>query len=397
MADTESTPDTPDTPDAPGTAGPGRIYLSPPDLSGRERELLLAALDSGWVAPVGPDLDAFEAALAEAMGVPHVVAASSGTAGLHLALHHHGIGPGDEVLVSTLTFVASANAVVYTGATPVFVDAEADTWCLDPGLVAEELERRRRHGRLPKAVVAVDLYGQCADYDRLVPLCRELGVVLVEDAAEALGATYRGARAGSFGDVSVVSFNGNKIITTSGGGAVGCHDRATAEHIRTLATQARLPVLHYEHTELGFNYRLSNLLAAVGRGQLEQLEWKVARRRAIKAWYRELFGGVPGVLFMPDAVAGEPTNWLTCITVDPEVAPFTAAELGKALEAADIESRPVWKPMHLQPLYAGARVLGGAVAERLFATGWCLPSGSGMTAAEQERIAAAVTPLLQRV
>jgi dTDP-4-amino-4,6-dideoxygalactose transaminase len=375
---------------------PTRIHLSPPDLSGNEREYLLAALDSGWIAPIGPDLDAFERELAVAMGVPHVVGLASGTAGLHLALHAHEVGPGDEVLVSTLTFVATANAVLYTGATPVFVDSEPGTWCMDPELLRAELERRSAEGRLPKAVVVVDLYGQCADYGRIEAVCAEHGVLLVEDAAEALGATRDGRRAGSFGACSIMSFNGNKLITTSGGGAIGCHDEDLARRFRYLAAQARQPAVHYEHTEMGFNYRLSNLLAAIGRGQLEQLADKIARRRATKQWYRSLFAGVPGVHFLPDAPEGEPNCWLTVLTVDADEAGFAPADIGAALEAANIESRPVWKPMHLQPQFAGAGTVGGAVAERLFRVGWCMPSGSSLTDADKERIAGALAPLLGR-
>lgn len=382
------------TPGPEGADGIERIFLSPPDLSGREREYLLAALDSGWVAPVGPDLDAFEQELAVAMGVPHVVALASGTAALHLALHAHGVGRGHEVLVSTLTFVATANAVLYTGATPVFVDSEDTSWCMDPHLLAEELEHRARTGTLPAAVVAVDLYGQCAEWERIEHLCAQHGVLLVEDAAEALGATLHGRPAGGFGTCGVLSFNGNKLITTSGGGALGCRSEALARRVRHLATQAREPVAHYEHVEMGFNYRLSNLLAALGRAQLEQVPQKIARRRATRAWYQELFAHVPGVRFLADRPGTVSNAWLTVLTVDEQQAGFPAADIGRVLDAANIESRPVWKPMHLQPQFAFASTVGGAVAERLFATGWCLPSGSSLTPAQKDRITAALEPLL---
>ncbi|WP_334142964.1 DegT/DnrJ/EryC1/StrS family aminotransferase [Rhabdothermincola sp.] len=371
-----------------------RIFLSPPDVGPDERELLLDAVDSNWVSPLGPHVDAFERELAAYVGVGHAAALSSGTAALHLALLLHGVGPGDEVLVPTLTFIATASAVIYTGATPVFVDAEPSTWCVDPALVDTALRRRVKAGRLPKAVIAVDLYGQCADYDGLEAVCAELGVALIEDAAEALGARYHGRAAGSFGRLGVFSFNGNKIITTSGGGMLVSDDRALVERARFLASQARDPAPHYEHSTVGFNYRMSNLLAAVGRGQLRHLDEKVARRRAINRRYRAALADLPGVGFLPDAAGGEPTNWLTVITLDPASAAATPEELRLALEAADIEARPAWKPMHLQPVFAGAERLGGQVAERIFATGLCLPSGSSLTPDDQERVIATIRSVL---
>jgi len=367
-----------------------RIYLSPPHLTGRERELLAEALESNWIAPLGPQVDAFEAELAAACGVGHAAALSSGTAALHLALLLAGVGPGDEVWVSDLTFVASANAAVYCGARPVFVDADPATWTIDPALVAEELGRAARSGRLPRALVAVDLYGQCCDYDRLEAVCAEHGVALIEDAAEALGASYRGRPAGSFGRCAVLSFNGNKIITTSGGGALISDDSELAARARLLASQAREPAPHYEHEVVGYNYRLSNLLAAVGRGQLATLGERVAARRRNFAFYRQRLGDLPGIDFMPEAGYGEGNRWLTCLLVDPEAFGADREAIRRALEAEDVEARPVWKPMHLQPLYAGARTLGGAVSERLFALGLCLPSGSGLTEAELDRVAGIV-------
>jgi dTDP-4-amino-4,6-dideoxygalactose transaminase len=372
----------------------GRIFLSPPDMSGRERELLLAAFDSNWVAPVGPELAAFEEDLADLVGVPHAVALSSGTAGLHLALLVIGIGPGDDVVVPSLTFAATANAVTYVGATPRFLDREDATWNLDPDLLADELADAERAGRLPKAVITVDLYGQCADYDRIVELCDRYGVIVLEDAAEALGATYRDRPAGSFGRAAVFSFNGNKIITTSGGGMLVSDDHALVERVRHLATQAREPAPHYEHRDIGFNYRLSNLLAALGRGQLEQLAAKVDHRRAVKARYREALADLDGIAFMPDAPKGRPSNWLTVVTLDPDEARATPEAVRLHLEAADIEARPAWKPMHLQPVFADAPMRGGAVAERIFATGLCLPSGSSLTPAEQDRVIDAIREVL---
>jgi dTDP-4-amino-4,6-dideoxygalactose transaminase len=298
---------------------PIRIYLSPPDVGPDERAMLLDAFDSNWIAPLGPHVDAFEREVADKVGAGHAVALSSGTAALHLALLLAGVGPGDRVLCSTLTFVASANPIVYLGAEPVFVDADPETWNLDVDLVEEELAAAARRGERYAALVAVDLYGRCCDYDRLVPLCEEYGVPLIEDAAEAMGATYRGRAAGTFGLAGVYSFNGNKIMTTSGGGMLVTDDAELARRARHLASQAREPAPHYEHVEVGYNYRLSNLLAAVGRAQLAHLDEKVARRREIRARYREALGDLPGVSF--HGVDDDGSNaWLTVLTIDPEVA-----------------------------------------------------------------------------
>jgi dTDP-4-amino-4,6-dideoxygalactose transaminase len=277
--------------------------------------------------------------------------------------------------------------VAYVGARPVFVDSEAASWNIDPDLVSSELERRARTGeKKPAAVIAVDLYGQCADYDRLVRLCADHDVPLIEDAAEALGATYRGQPAGSFGVAGVFSFNGNKIITCGGGGALVARDAAFVARVRHLATQAREPAPHYQHEDIGFNYRLSNLLAAVGRGQLQQLDEKVARRRAINRRYRQQLGNVEGVAFMPEAPGCEPTNWLTVITVDPAAFGADREQIRQHLEQYDIESRPTWKPMHLQPVFRECPMLGGSVSERAFELGLCLPSGSAMTDADVDRV-----------
>ena len=363
-----------------------RVYLSPPDVGDDERRLLLEAFDSNWIAPLGPDVDAFESEVALRSGTGHAVALSSGTAALHLALLLVGVGPGDEVLVPSFTFVATANAVTYLGATPVLVDCSSDNWKLDPDLVAEELDGRARSGRLPRALVTVDLYGQSADYDALTALCDRYGVPLVEDAAEALGATYRGRPAGSFGRAGVFSFNGNKIITTSGGGMLVSDDGDLVERARFLATQARDPFPHYEHSVLGFNYRLSNLLAALGRGQLRGLDDRMARRRAIDVAYRDALADVPGIEFMPIAGYGEPNCWLTCITVDPDAFGADREQIRLALEAEDIESRPTWKPLHLQPVFEGAPTVGGAACASIFERGLCLPTGSALSADDQARV-----------
>jgi FlaA1/EpsC-like NDP-sugar epimerase/dTDP-4-amino-4,6-dideoxygalactose transaminase/lipopolysaccharide/colanic/teichoic acid biosynthesis glycosyltransferase len=378
------------------SAEQSRIWLSPPDVRAPERAALLAALESGWVAPVGPDLDAFEAELAERCGVSHSVALSSGTAALHLALLQVGVSPGDDVLVPTATFAATANAVTYCGARPCFIDADPVTWQISPTLLAAELAERRDRGSLPAAVVTVDLYGACADYDAILARCSEYGVPVVEDAAEALGATFRGRPAGSFGTAGVLSFNGNKIITTSSGGALLCHDGDAADRARYLATQARRPVAHYEHTEVGFNYRLSNLLAAFGRGQLATLEERIARRRTIQARYHEAFADVPGLSFPVIGAAGTTNAWLTCITLQPGMAALGPDQLRAELEAHNIETRPLWKPMHAQPVFRHHPARLDGTADGLFATGLCLPSGSGMSDGDLDRVVEAVRGALTR-
>ncbi len=366
-----------------------RIYLSPPHLSGRESELVAEAIASNWIAPLGPQVDAFEAELAAVAGVEHAVALSSGTAALHLALVVLGIGAGDEVACPGFTFAASANAITYTGATPFFVDAEEATWTIDLDLLDRAIVERREAGADVRAVVAVDLYGQCCDYDALRELCEQRGVALVQDAAESLGSTYRGAPAGGQGALAAFSFNGNKIITTSGGGMLVSANGDWVEHARKLSTQAREPAAHYEHAEMGFNYRLSNVLAALGRAQLETLPERVATRRRLRDRYRERLD-VPGIAFMPEAAYGTTNAWLTCIVVDPDVFGADREEIRLALEAEDIEARPLWKPMHLQPLFATHVAFGGDVSARLFERGLCLPSGSALTDGQQDRVVAAV-------
>lgn len=351
-----------------------------------ERELLLEAFDSNWIAPLGPHVDAFERELAERVGMPHAAALSSGTAALHLALRLLGIAAGDDVIVSTLTFVASANAVSYLGARPVFVDSDPSTWNMDPGLLADEMEDRAARNRLPKAVVVVDLYGQCADYDVILEVCNRFEVPVVEDAAESLGATYRDAPAGSFGALGVFSFNGNKIITTSGGGMLVGRDPEMIDRARFLSTQAREPGPDHRHMEVGYNYRLSNLLAAVGRGQLRHLDERVQSRRDVNEAYRKGLAEEPGIDFMPIADYGQPNFWFSVITVDPELFGAGNDDVLRALQAADIESRPPWKPLHTQPAFDGCPAVAGHVAEDIFARGLCLPSGSSLTEADIERV-----------
>ncbi len=382
-----------------------RIYLSPPDMTDAERSALLAAFDSGWVAPVGPDLTAFEAEMCAVLGLEAGCAAalSSGTAALHLGMRLAGVGPGDEVWTSTMTFAATANAVTYQGAVPVFVDADAATWQMDPAALEAGLATAAAQGRLPAAVVPVDLYGQACDYDRILAACDAHGVPVVEDAAEGLGTTYRGRAAGTFGLAGALSFNGNKLITTSGGGMLLSRDPDLVARARHLATQAKEPALHYEHVETGYNYRLSNLLAALGRAQLARVPDLIARRRAVRERYETALADVPGVSFMPQAAYGEVNHWLTCILLDPTVITTSPHEVCAAMGQQEIEARPLWKPMHRQPVFAGHRLLTApghegeaAVADDLFARGVCLPSGSVMTEAQQDRVVTALRQALQQ-
>jgi dTDP-4-amino-4,6-dideoxygalactose transaminase len=368
-----------------------RIYLSPPEVGEDERTMLLDAFDSNWIAPLGPHVDAFEAEFAERLGGGHAVALSSGTAGLHLALLMLGIGPGDDVLLPSFTFVATANVIRYLGARPVFVDSSASTWNIDPDLVATELESRSRRGQLPRALLTVDLYGQSADYAPLRSLCQQYDIPLIEDAAEALGATYQDQAVGTFGAAGVFSFNGNKIITTSGGGMLVTSSAELAHRARYLATQARDPAPHYQHSVLGFNYRLSNLLAAVGRAQLGRLDHHLSRRRHINDVYRQALSGLPGVEFMPIADYGQSNHWLTCLTIDPDRFGADREAIRLALEDVDIESRPTWKPLHLQPVFSHAPRVGGSVCADIFERGLCLPSGSALTDGDLERVIEVVT------
>jgi dTDP-4-amino-4,6-dideoxygalactose transaminase len=374
-----------------------RIYLSPPHLAGQELELVQEAFATNWIAPLGPHVDAFEAEFAEAVGIRDAAAVSSGTAALHLALQHLGVGPGDEVFCSTLTFVASANPVVYQGASPVFVDSDAASWNMDPALLAAELDASARIGRLPRAVVLVHAYGQSADVDPILEACARHGVPLVEDAAEALGATYRGRPTGTLGRFGAFSFNGNKIITTSGGGMLACREASEAERIRFLASQARDPAPYFEHSTVGFNYRLSNVLAAIGRAQLRRLAERVEARRLNFAFYEKALVGTPGLSFMPEAPYGRASRWLTVVQVDPMEFGATAEDVRRHLERSNVESRPVWKPMHLQPLFRSCRRAGGGVAERLFRHGLCLPSGSSLSDGDRTRVVEAVLATPRRL
>jgi len=364
----------------------GRIYLSPPDVGPLERSLLLDAFDSNWIAPLGPHVDAFEREVSEFLDVPYAAALSSGTAALHLALLSLGVGPGEDVVTSTVTFAAVPNAIRYVGASPVFVDVSRDTWTLAPDLLEEELAARARRGKQVAALITVDLYGQCADYSRITEICGRFGVPIIEDAAEALGATHGSTKAGGFGECAALSFNGNKIITTGGGGMLVSHRKEIVDRARRLSTQARDPAPHYQHSEVGFNYRLSNLLAAVGRGQLASLPSKLARRRAINEEYRRALASLPGISFLPEVAYGRSNCWLTCITVDPQLFGVSREDIRLSLEEANIESRPLWKPMHLQPAFCTCAMRGGAVSEDLFERGLCLPSGSNLSASQQNTV-----------
>ncbi|WP_026818194.1 aminotransferase class I/II-fold pyridoxal phosphate-dependent enzyme [Arthrobacter castelli] len=354
-----------------------RVLMSPPDVGQVEEEYVLQAMRSGWVAPTGPDVTAFENEIADRVGVGHAVALSSGTAALHLGMLGLGVGPGDVVIVPTMTFVASANAVTYTGARPCFVDVSPDDGNMDPQVLRDAISYVQAEGHHVAAVMSVDIFGVCANNTAIAKVCADAGVPLIEDAAEALGATDEtGQAAGSFGRVAALSFNGNKIMTTSGGGMLVSNDKELADHARFLSTQAREPVLHYEHKHIGYNYRMSNILAALGRGQLSRLDSMIARRREIREIYHSLFDPLPGIRLFGAEQEQTANCWLSSVVVDREVAGFSASELGEFLNGRNIECRPLWKPMHLQPTFADSlRYVTGA-AQGLFESGLTLPSGS---------------------
>ncbi len=363
-----------------------RIYLSSPHMGAAELPLVQQAFASNWIAPLGPQVDAFEAEFASKVGAGHAAALSSGTAALHLAMRWLGIQPGDEVLCPTLTFSATVNPVVYERGTPVFVDSEERSWNLDPDLLAVAIRERVKSGRVPKAVVVVHLYGQSADVEGIQAVCAPYGIPIIEDAAEALGATYKERAPGTFGLCGVYSFNGNKIITTSGGGMLVSSNSRLIEKARFWASQSRDSAPHYQHSEIGYNYRLSNVLAAIGRGQLAVLDDRVEARRRVFRYYSEALGDLPGMQFMPEAPYGRATRWLTAITIDPKIAGVNREQVRQRLAEANIESRPVWKPMHQQPIFADCRFYGAGVADRLFDDGLCLPSGSNLSDSDLLRV-----------
>jgi dTDP-4-amino-4,6-dideoxygalactose transaminase len=355
-------------------------------MSGKEQEFIRRAFDSNYIALLGPMVEAFERELAEELKVSHVLSTASGTAAIHLALRCLDIQPGDEVWASTLTFIGSIAPIVYERARPVFIDADRETWTLDPALLSEALATAARRNELPKAILPTDLYGQSCDLDTIVEASGRYGIPVICDSAEAMGTVYRGRKAGSGALMAAYSFNGNKVITTSGGGALTSGHEKLIQRARYLSTHAREPVVHYEHEEVGYNYRLSNILAAIGRAQLSVLADRVARRRQIFQRYVDGLGDLPGISFMPEASYGRHSRWLSVIMID--VAQFGAdfETVRQALEGQNIESRPVWKPMHQQPVFSGARTIGGAVADSFYAQGLCLPSGSNMSQSDQDRV-----------
>jgi pyridoxal phosphate-dependent aminotransferase EpsN len=363
-----------------------RIYLSCPHLGALEETFVREAFATNWVSTIGPNLEAFETAFSEIVGGLPCVALSSGTAAIHLGLKLLGVERDDEVLAPTLTFAATVNPAMYEGARPVFIDSERASWNMDPALVEETLEKRAKAGKLPKAVIVVHLYGQSAELDAIERACARFDVPILEDAAEAMGTHYQGVQVGTRAPVSAFSFNGNKIITTSGGGMLVARDRAWADRARFWSQQSREPVPWYEHKEVGYNYRMSNVLAGIGRGQLVVLESRVAARRAIARRYAAAFADVPGITLMPQAAWGRHTNWLSVFTIDEALLGVSRDALIAALAAVDIEARPVWKPMHRQPIFASFECVGGSVADDLFARGICLPSSSSLTDAEQNRV-----------
>ena len=377
-----------------GSDAHGRLHLSPPLVGQEEIDAVTKAMESGWVAPCGPDVDAFEGALAEITGRQHAVVLSSGTAALHLGLRALGVQAGDEVLTSTFTFAATAFAITYLGASPVFLDVEEQSWNLDPQMLGDFLVARAADGKLPAAVVPVDVFGRTCDYARILPVCAEYGVPVFCDSAEALGATHGGLPAGSFGDAAAFSFNGNKIITTSGGGALVTDDLRLANKVKKWASQSREPYPWYEHADIGFNYRLSNLLASLGRVQLKQLPEIVKRRREIRDRYAMTLGALPGVLVMGDPPWGSWNGWLTTVTFDSELYPGAPVFIREALNHVDIEARPVWNPMHQQPIFVNAKAELTGTADAIFRTSLCLPSGTGMSNADIDRVLSVILQCL---
>jgi len=369
-----------------------QILLSTPHMGDREFDFVKEAFDTNWIAPVGPHVDAFEREFCDVVGSSHAAALSSGTAALHLALQLIGVSAGDEVFCSTLTFIATASPITYLGAKPVFVDSDRTSWNMNPELLRSALDKRAKLGKLPKAVVIVHLYGQSADIDPILEACNTYEIPLIEDAAESLGATYKNRSPGSFGKIGIFSFNGNKIITTSGGGMLVSDDKKLVEKARFFATQARDTAPHYQHSEIGYNYRLSNVLAGICRGKLQVLEELQARRHNFEV-YKQALGNLPGIEFMPEADFGRATRWLTCLTINPAAFGADREQVRLALAKENIEARPVWKPLHLQPVFADCECLGGAVAQELFEYGLCLPSGSNLTAEDLERVTGAIAEI----
>ncbi len=365
-----------------------RVYLSPPHMNGRELEYIRQAFSSNWIAPLGENVDAFEEAVKSYVGISGTLAVSSGTAAMHLALRYAGVMPGDAVFCSDVTFAASCNPITYLQAEPVFIDSDMESWCMDPALLASALHAYKKAGRLPKAVVVVDLYGLPADYDHILDLCAEFGVTVIEDAAEALGASYKGSMCGGFGALNILSFNANKIITTSSGGMVLAHDDQAIQKMKYWATQARENTPYYEHLEIGYNYRLSNICAGIGRGQMETLDKYVKTRREIHRRYQQGLEGLP-ISLNPVIKGAKPNFWLTVMVLE-EGCGVSVSHIADALSRENIETRPFWKPMHLQPVYRNHRFFSDngktSVGQRLFENAMCLPSGSALDEGTQDRI-----------
>jgi len=375
--------------DPPSTIGK-RLFLSPPHMSGLEQDFIAEAFASNYIAPLGPQVDAFEQEFAEKTGISNAVALSSCTAALHLALHVAGVRDGDEVIASTLTFIGSVSPITYLGGIPVFIDSDGLSWNMDTELLAEAIHSCSKNNRLPKAVVPTDLYGQCCDLDRILEICSPFDIPVIVDAAESLGATCRGRCSGVGAWSAAYSFNGNKIITTSGGGMLASDDADLIAQARFLSQQARDAAPHYEHSKIGFNYRMSNILAAIGRGQLAVLDERVNAKRRVFEKYQVALKDVAGLEFMPEAPYGQSNRWLTVVLISPDQFGADREAVRLALEKENIEARPVWKPMHLQPVFEGRRCVGGSVAEDLFRRGLCLPSGTAMSDDDIQRVASVI-------
>lgn len=373
-----------------------KIWLSSPHMGGTEQKFVQEAFDTNWVAPLGPNVNGFEQDIADYLHEDvHVAALGSGTSALHLGLILLGVQPGDEVICQSFTFSASANPIMYQGATPVFVDSEDETWNMSPRFLEQAIMDRVAKGKKPKAIIPVHLYGMPAKMDEIMAIANLYDIPVLEDAAEALGSSINGKMCGTFGKISALSFNGNKIITTSGGGALVSHDAEIVAKARFLSTQARDEAPHYQHSQVGYNYRMSNICAGIGRGQMQVLDTRIAQRRRIFDWHMQEMAGVPGISFVQEPEGYFSNRWLTTILVDPEQSGMTRESLRLALEAKNIESRPLWKPMHMQPVFAGTPFYGDGTAERLFQHGLCLPSGSNLTDAELARIKTVVQECIQ--
>ncbi len=363
-----------------------RIFLSPPHMSGEEKRFVLETFESNYIAPLGPQVDAFEKEFARRLGFKYALAVSSATAAIHLALRIIGVGPGDEVISPSLTFIGGVNPVIYQGAVPVFIDSERMSWNIDPELLKEELDSRWESGCLPKAVISTDIYGQCADLDRILEICAPFDIPVISDSAEALGSTYKGRSAGAGAKAAIFSFNGNKIITTSGGGMLVSDDIEFIQQAGFLSRQAIDPAPHYEHSQIGYNYRMSNILAAIGRGQLAVLNDRIEAKRRIFNCYKNALSRVPGIEFMPEAHYGRSNRWLTVILISPDEFGAGREQVRSAMEDQNMEARPLWKPMHMQPVFKECSMRGGKVCEDLFDRGLCLPSGTAMTEDDLKRV-----------